>query len=123
MRRLPIRARLTAAFALAMVVVLAAAGLFIYLSLRADLDENINAGLRTRSQTITALARQPGTPLAGGSAEGLAEGEEGFAQLLTADGRVLDATGGAREPALSPSQTGRAAARPLLVERQVAGIA
>ena len=43
MSRLPIRVRLTAAFALAMVVVLAAAGLFVYVRLEDDLDESIDA--------------------------------------------------------------------------------
>jgi CHASE3 domain sensor protein len=43
--RLPIRARLTAAFALAMVLVLTLAGLFVYLRLKDDLDESVDAGL------------------------------------------------------------------------------
>jgi hypothetical protein len=52
--RLPIRVRLTAAFALAMVLVLAAAGLFVYLRLKNDLDDNIRAGLETRSRAVAA---------------------------------------------------------------------
>ena len=38
MSRLPIRVRLTALFALATMVVLVGAGLFVYVRLRADLD-------------------------------------------------------------------------------------
>ena len=52
MSRLPIRVRLTAAFAAAMVVVLAAAGLFVYLRLKDDLDESIAMGLNTRVAAV-----------------------------------------------------------------------
>jgi len=48
MDRLPIRVRVTLAFAGVMAVVLVAAGLFIYLRLAHELDETINAGLRAR---------------------------------------------------------------------------
>ena len=54
MSRLPIRARLTAAFALAMVLVLAAAGLFVYLRLKDDLDESVDAGLESRAAAVSA---------------------------------------------------------------------
>ena len=43
MSRIPIRLRLTAAFAAAMILVLAGAGLFVSLRLRADLDEKLGA--------------------------------------------------------------------------------
>ena len=42
--RVPIRVRLAALLALAMVVVLAAAGLFVYLRLADDLDESVDSG-------------------------------------------------------------------------------
>ena len=42
MSRIPIRARLTAAFALAMALLLAAAGTFVYLRLESDLNESID---------------------------------------------------------------------------------
>ena len=48
MSRLPIRVRLTAAFAVAMVLVLAGAGLFVYLRLESDLNESVTAGLEAR---------------------------------------------------------------------------
>jgi signal transduction histidine kinase len=113
--RLPIRARLTAAFALAMVLVLAAAGLFVYLSLRADLDEALDAGLDSRLSVVAAS----------GEASGAAgdDPEEGFAQLLSADGRTLDAAGGARGPALTRAELRRAAAgEEVSIERRVPGI-
>ena len=45
MSRLPIRVRLTLAFALAMAVVLAATGAFLYMRLQSSLDEAIDQGL------------------------------------------------------------------------------
>jgi two-component system, OmpR family, sensor kinase len=100
--RLPIRVRLTAAFALAMVLVLAAAGLFVYVRLKNDLDESIDTGLETRAAAVAA---------AGNAAAGAAEeAEEGFAQLLSAEGRVLDSVGGVRGPALDGPAATRAGA-------------
>ena len=46
MSRIPIRLRLTAAFAAAMILVLAGAGLFVSLRLRADLDEKLALQLK-----------------------------------------------------------------------------
>jgi signal transduction histidine kinase len=113
--RLPIRARLTAAFALAMVLVLAGAGLFVYLSLRSDLDEALDAGLDSRFAAVAASGEASGA--AGG------DPEEGFAQLVSAGGEVLDAAGGARGAALTRSELRRAAAgEEFSVERRVPGI-
>jgi two-component system, OmpR family, sensor kinase len=113
--RLPIRARLTAAFALAMVVVLAGAGLFVYLELRSDLDEALDAGLDSRLAVVASSGQASG-------AVGT-DPEEGFAQLLSADRSVLAADGGAREPALTPAELERAAAgERVSVERRVPGI-
>ena len=92
MSRLPIRARLTAAFALAMVLVLAAAGLFVYVRLKDDLDESVDAGLEARAAAVAGSG-----DVEAGAAE---DPEEGFAQLLTAEGQVLDSEGGVRGPAL-----------------------
>ena len=79
MGRLPIRARLTATFAAATLLVLVAAGLFVYLRLKADLDESVTSGLSSRATAV----------LASGSATAGASGdpEEGFAQLLRPAGR------------------------------------
>jgi signal transduction histidine kinase len=113
--RVPVRVRLTAAFAVAMVLLLAAAGLFVYQRLKSDLDESVAAGLEARASAVLAA----GSASAGASSDG----EEGFAQLLGADGAVLDSSGGIRGTALSRSQLRRAAAgEELLLERRVAGI-
>jgi two-component system OmpR family sensor kinase len=112
--RLPIRVRLTAAFALAMVLVLAAAGLFVYLRLKEDLDDNLRAGLDARARAVlTAGAADAG------AAE---EGEEGFAQLLARDASVLDSAGGVRGPALSRAEFAQARDDVVSVDRRVLGI-
>ena len=54
MSRLPIRARLTLAFAVAMAVVLAATGALVYLGLRSALDEAINDTLQSRVEDLVA---------------------------------------------------------------------
>jgi two-component system OmpR family sensor kinase len=113
-KRLPIRARLTAAFAIATALVLAGAALFVHERLRADLDESVDRELRVRVETLVnrgAVVASPGD-----------EPEEAFAQLLTPDGRVVAAEGGVRRSALSAGERRRAAASVVVVQRRVAGI-
>lgn len=111
MSRLPIRVRLTAAFALAMLVVLAAAGAFVYLRLRSDLNSSLDSFLRSRAQSVA--SGRPGTG---------EEREDAFAQRLGAGGRVVAAAGGARGAVLSASELRRARERELIVDRRVPGI-
>jgi len=71
MRRLPIRVRLTAAFATAMLLVLLAAALFVALRLRADLDDQVNNNLQAR--TVAAVnAYREGARLAAVALEAMA---------------------------------------------------
>jgi two-component system OmpR family sensor kinase len=115
MSRLPIRMRLTAAFALAMVLVLAAAGLFVYLRLRDDLGETVTSTLETRAAAVARTGEA-----AAGSAE---DAEEGFAVLLARDGSVVDDSAGPPELPLAPAERARAAAGgQVLVEQRVPGI-
>ena len=114
MSRVPIRVRLAALLALAMVLVLAAAGLFVYLRLADGLDENLDNGLEARAAAVAASGQA-----ASGSA---GDPEDGFAQLLAADGRVLSSTGGAAAPALTGAELARAATGAVHVDRDVAGI-
>jgi two-component system, OmpR family, sensor kinase len=120
MSRLPIRIRLTAAFALAMLLVLAGAGLFVYLRLRADLNDGVNATLRNRVTAV--IDRQPagGQPQVRGVT--FEDRKESFVQVLTQDGRLLDVVGGARRPALTLDQIRRAASGRVMVERRLPGI-
>jgi two-component system, OmpR family, sensor kinase len=115
MSRLPIRVRLTAAFALAMVLVIAAAGLFVYLRLKHDLDESVDAGIQARASAVAASGEA-----SAGAAE---EPDEGFAQVLSRTGRVLDGVGDASGPVLDSAELARAGAGgTVLVEREVDGI-
>ena len=87
MSRLPIRVRLTLAFALAMAVVLAATGAFLYFRLGSSLDETIDEGLRARAAELTPLVQNNPTLLRGSAA-----GDESFGQVLLPDGGVIDGT-------------------------------
>ena len=89
MSRLPIRVRLTAAFAAATALVLIAAAAFVYLQLRTDLDESIDGALDTRAAAVAASGADAGV---------VGDPEESFAQIQSRDGRIIEAAGGAREP-------------------------
>jgi len=96
MSRLPIRIRLTAAFAAAMLVVLAGTCLFVYTRLKSDLDESIDSALTSRAAAVAA---------SGDAAAGaVGEPGEGFAQLYARSGRLVDLAGAPRRPALSRSE-------------------
>jgi signal transduction histidine kinase len=71
MSKLPIRVRVTLAFAGVMAVVLAALGLFLYLRLQAELDATIDAALQTRTAELAPLARA-GDPVPPGDSENFA---------------------------------------------------
>ena len=116
MSRVPIRARLTAAFALAMVLVLVAAGLFVYLRLRSNLTEAVDAGLSARSTTVGAITDLGPSPLE--------DDEESFLQVVSPGGRVLATVGGARGPVLRQAEVRRVTDDDdeVVVEREVPGI-
>ena len=73
MRRLPIRLRLTVAFATAMAVVLAATGGFVYFRLSSSLDNGVSENLDARLIDATALARRGET--------GKTTYDEGFTEI------------------------------------------
>ena len=90
MSRLPIRPRVTAAFAVAMAVVLAALGWFLYVRLESHLRTELDTSLQVRADDLAALVREHGSLAPSG--RGLIEPGESFAQLLDRNGNVLDAT-------------------------------
>jgi len=113
--RLPIRVRLTAAFAAAMLIVLAATGLFVYLRLESDLDETVTGALTSRAAAVASTHDA--------AAGAIGEPEESFAQLLDSRGRVIDRAGGPRWPVLSQAELRRArGGQRLLIERYVPGV-
>jgi signal transduction histidine kinase len=115
MRRLPIRLRLTAAFAAATLLVLAGTGLFVYLRLKSDLNESVTAALKSRAAAVASTHDA--------AAGAVGDPEEAFAQVLDAKGRLVDSANGPRWPVLSQAELHRAAAgKRVLVERYVPGI-
>jgi signal transduction histidine kinase len=101
MGRFPIRIRLTLAFAVAMAVVFAATGLFLYLRLGSALDRTVDQGLRARATVVTALAQQADA----GLRASLNGSNNGFAQVIGTKGTVVDWTPGlSRQSLLSASQ-------------------
>jgi two-component system, OmpR family, sensor kinase len=87
-----IRLRVTVAFALAMALVLAGSGFYLYQRLGSHLDNALDNDLRLRSQDLTALMAQPGASLHAEAGARLIERGESYAQLLDARARVLDST-------------------------------
>ena len=75
-----------------MAVVLAGTGWFLYTRLDSHLTTTLNRNLRLRAQDLAALIGQPGASLATAGGGRLVEKGETYAQLLDAEGRVLDAT-------------------------------
>ena len=112
MRRLPIRLRLTAAFALAMAAVLAATGFFLFVRLGSALDDTIDSGLRSRSAEVSALVH------GGGDLRSVSSSEDSFAQLIRPDGSVAESTPHAGTlPLLTPAEAQRASTGPVMVDR------
>ncbi|MCV2490794.1 ATP-binding protein [Geodermatophilus sp. YIM 151500] len=110
MNRLPLRARLTLAFALAMAVVLGAAGVFVQLRLADTLLDREAHALDVRAE---ALAAELGdAPLPGSPTD--------FAQFMDPRGRVVAATPGFEQPLFAPADVaGAEADDPLVVEADV----
>jgi two-component system, OmpR family, sensor kinase len=115
MSRVPIRLRVTLAFALVSAVVLGTLGYFIYARFDTELSEQIDQSLRTHGDDIASLvvngdlARN--TKLLGR--------EESFAQVLTADGRIYASTPQlGRDPQVTPAEAARASRESFLTTRQ-----
>ncbi len=118
MSRLPIRLRVTAAFALAMAAVLAGSGLYLYLQLGSHLTASLDRDLRLRAQDLVALISQPGVALGQDNSGRFVERGESYAQLLTPDGRVLDGTRPlGRKSLLSRTELRRAERGPIYVDK------
>lgn len=116
LNRLPIRIRVTLAFASVMAVVLCGLGLFLYLRLGTELDATIAQSLRSRAADVTALVQQADSGLAESGRSPLAEGGENLAQILDSAGRVVDSTPSLQDqPLLSTSQRRRSLRETILL--------
>jgi heavy metal sensor kinase len=112
-RRLPIRLRLTIAFAGVLTVVLGASGVVLYTEFERDLDEVIDRDLNARAADMAALVSQGGDPQ-----RALEESGERLAQIYRPGGRLLASTAafsGTR--ALSVPQARQAARQALQIDR------
>jgi two-component system OmpR family sensor kinase len=100
MSHLPVRLRLTVAFAAVMALVLTAVGALLYVRLGSSLAEQLDESLVLRAETLAG---------AGASDASLASGDDdGFAQLLAEDGSIV---------ASSPAVAGRALVTRAEIER------
>lgn len=107
----PLRLKLSAAFAGAMAVLLAALGLFIHGRFQAGLDNSIDASLRSRSTDVRALNAQADNGLAESHQPPAFGHTAAFAQVMRPNGKVLDATPGAFRLVLLTAAERRVASR------------
>jgi two-component system OmpR family sensor kinase len=115
MTRLPLRVRLTLLFAAAMAAVLFAAGWFVYARVASDLSTSLDQQLRGRAQDLSALVRRGGSLRA--TSGTLVEQGESFAELVGADGRVLDATPPIERSLLTRAELSRARREAVFADR------
>ena len=115
---MPIRIRLTLGFTLVMAIAFATIGFEIYTRSEHSLDRTVQQGLQTRAAEVTALVNQSET----GLREGAGKWGAGFAQILTRDGRVFDASPGLpRTPVLPHALLLRARRVPLTADLTLSG--
>jgi two-component system, OmpR family, sensor kinase len=112
---LPIRVRLALYFALAMAVVLAAAGWFAYARVSADLGNALDQDLRARGQDLSALVANEGSVASTQGA--LIENGESFSEVVDSGGRVLDATPPIGRSLLTPAELAAARSEPVFTDR------
>lgn len=104
---MPIRIKVTLAFAGVMAVVLTLIGFALYDQFRGHLDETLNHGLRSRAGDISALIQHDAqSTLAAPGRRDLVERGESFSQVLNVDGSVESASHPRIEstPLLTPRQ-------------------
>src|SRR5215204_5689938 len=102
MTALPIRTRITAAFAVATAVLLLAVGLFVYVRTGSDLLDAVDAGLRSRADVVASEVRAAG-PAVAMIEPNLIEADEAFVQIGDGSGSVVRSSRiVAERPLLSP---------------------
>lgn len=116
MRRWPIRWRVTAAFASALAVVLAAVGAFLYLSVSRELDRAVERGLLARATEISGPVSRGDLPRQQPPSN-LVDDDESLAQVLRPDGSVLASSAVVELQLLTPEQVRRVLAGPDFFDR------
>jgi heavy metal sensor kinase len=105
-----------------MALVLAATGFYLYLSFKADLNQSLDRGLRTRASDVSALIEQADNGLRASKTARLTRGSDSFAQILRKDGGVLDATRQAgTQPLLNSAELARARSGTISVDHLAEG--
>jgi two-component system OmpR family sensor kinase len=117
MNRLPIRWKLTLAFALALTIVLTAVGIFLHFQLSTDVDREIERDLRTRAAQLSGLLMRESISALPTSAAEQLEPDETIAQILTPTGGVVAATAYADVRLLTAEQLRDATVGELFVDR------
>ena len=98
-------------------VVLAATGFFVYLQFQHEVNNTIDAGLRSRAGELSAVVRQEGRNLASGG-QHLVGRTDSFAEVLDLAGKVVDSSSTiGNEDLLDPGQLRAAAEGPVFVDR------
>jgi two-component system, OmpR family, sensor kinase len=115
--RIPIRLRLTLAFAVAMAIVLAVLGFLLYTRMESALDGAVNRNLRSHAEDVAALARHGGT----GLPEGLSGTGRTFTQVVDQDANVVASTADLHQSLLSDTDVTRAREGTFSVDRLVPG--
>jgi two-component system, OmpR family, sensor kinase len=88
--RIPIKLRVTLVFAAVMAIVLAAAGLFLYLRLESSLNNSIDTDLQTRSQQLIREMRVNDRGIREAAGTLIDKRPDDFAQVLTSSGHLFD---------------------------------
>jgi two-component system, OmpR family, sensor kinase len=117
--RLPIRVRITAAFAAVMLILLAVIAALAYQRMGAALLDEIDSGLRFKAGAVADTTRAESIEVPD---QRLQEPREAFEQFLSEDGQVLRATRGFTEPLLGPSALAGLTG-PTFLDRNVPGVA
>ncbi|MDQ6686011.1 MAG: ATP-binding protein [Actinomycetota bacterium] len=117
--RLPVRARVTAAFAAVMTGLLVGIGVLIYQSMASALLDEIDAGLRFRAESTLSTAHTGSVEVPNQAR--LQEPGEAFAQLLSRTGRIMSASEGFTAPLLARDELARMS-RATFVQRPVRNV-
>lgn len=115
---MPIRAKLTLAYAGVIALLLGAIGVFLYVQFKAGLDNGLNRTLSARADDVAALVRRDGAAALQRNRL-LLRGGDLTAQVVDADGTVRFSTSASDGPALlSAGQIAKARGRTSYVDRR-----
>jgi signal transduction histidine kinase len=121
MRRLPIRLRLALWFTAAAAVLLAAVGAFGYQRLASGSSDALDLELRQRAQDLIQPVSAPGASLTALAGTGFVERGESFAEVMTPQGGLVEATPTLHDrPLLSPDEAAAASRGTLILDRSSA---